>query len=1160
MFTPTNIADFLACPHLMTLDRDAARGEIKKPFFADSGVELLRDLGLKHEERYLRDLREVRGLQVVEIPANRDAAERTVEALRQGVDAVYQAVFQQGLWYGRADFLVRVDQPSKLGSWSYEVVETKLAWSTKARAVIQLCFYSDLLSVIQGCEPRWMHVVLGKTENSERLAVKQYIAYFRYLRREFEKIYCSDMTTYPEPVEHCYVCSWRSRCDARWRTDDYLCLVAGITRTQRKILTERGVNTVARLGALPLPPKPPVEGIGETALMRVREQARLQLEGRKAGKMVYELVTAIEPERGFAVLPPPSPGDIFLDFEGDPYALDGDGLEYLIGTVTLGQARSAGFQHAESADADLKAGAASGAPSARVPETEMLRPDYQAIWSFDAAGEKRAFERFTSGAMERRRQDPGMHIYHYAPYEPTAMKRLAGRYGTCIDELDELLRAGVFVDLYRVVRQSLRASVESYSIKNLEALYGFQRTLALRDANLALQAFESVLALGGGQAEAGALLNNIEGYNRDDCLSALELRNWLEDRRRDLEMSRGHAVPRPEPKAGEAGDEISAHVREVRALMGRLLDGLPADEIAWTLDQGARWLLAQMLEWHRREEKSSWWEYFRMCDLSDDELIEDRSAMGGLVYEGEQGREKRSIIHRYRFPKQEHAIDRAQDVRDPRTGGRPGTVVGIDERDNYVLIKRSCASPAPYPKALVPFEIVDSRVLRESLFRLGGWVADHRIEGPGSFRAARDLLLRRPPRLRNTSLAELRSSEASTVRVAERAVLALENSVLPIQGPPGSGKTFTGARMVVELVKQGRRVGITAVSHKVITKLLDEVCRAAGEYGVQLRAVQKLKDEDAAGCEDGMVTQVYDNGDVRDALARRKAQVAAGTSWLWAREDMASSVDVLMVDEAGQMSLAYVLAVSQAATSLVLLGDPQQLDQPQKGVHPPGADVSALAHVLGERATIRPEQGLFLEETWRMHPDVCAFISELFYDGLLLPRPENRTQRLNCQGPLDGTGLRYVPVGHTGNQNESAEEVARVAELIGGLLKSGATWTDKTGKTSILGLKDILVVAPYNAHVAALVGRLPAGARVGTVDKFQGQEAPVVFYSMATSSPEDAPRGMEFLYSLNRLNVAVSRAQCLAVIVASPALLKVQCRTPRQIELVNALCRYLEVA
>ena len=413
------------------------------------------------------------------------------------------------------------------------------------------------------------------------------------------------------------------------------------------------------------------------------------------------------------------------------------------------------------------------------------------------------------------------------------------------------------------------------------------------------------------------------------------------------------------------------------------------------------------------------------------------------------------------------------------------------------------------------------------------------------------------------SLANVEALFDENSRMSEAArqmLLSLRDqpSVLPIQGPPGSGKTYTGAGMIAELVRNGCRIGVTATSHKVVSKLLQDTCKAARNQKVPLRVVQKANDDD--GCPDPLVTQLETNSEVLSALASRAAQVAGGTAWLWARGDMASSVDVLFVDEAGQMSLADVVAISQAATSMVLLGDPQQLDQPQQGVHPPGVDVSALAHILDGKATIDPQQGLFLKETWRLHPDICAFTSELFYDGRLAARPENLNQRLNVNGPLDGTGLRFVPVSHIGNQSESMEEVEKIAALMNELLKSGATWTDKTGKTVAVGLADILVVAPYNAQVSALAQRLPPGARVGTVDKFQGQEAPVVFYSMTTSTPEDAPRGMEFLYSLNRLNVAISRAQCVGVIVASPGLFQVECKTPRQIQLANALCRYLEMS
>ncbi|MGA8149582.1 MAG: TM0106 family RecB-like putative nuclease [Terriglobales bacterium] len=1131
MFSATDIASFLACPHTATLDRAESRNEITKPFFKDPAVDLLQRLGLEHERRYLCELAEKNGLAIAQIDVKgrwEDAVAETSRALRKGVDAVYQATFLDGVWGGRSDFLVRVGTPSALGAWSYEVMETKLARSTKATALIQLCFYSDLLARIQGAEPQWMHVVLGGTATPERFHVQRYIAYFRKVRSEFEQSWKLDINTYPEPTEHCEVCSWFPLCDERRRADDHPSLVAGISRNQRKALAERAVGTLTALAKLALPPKPKIERIGDAALLRIREQARLQVQSREAGRLIYELIVDAEENKGLAILPLPSPADLFLDLEANPYVLD-EGLEYLIGMATL-PAKSGG------------------------------EPTYESLWALKRSEEKKAFEAFIAKVMERWRKNPEMHIYHYAPYEPTAIKRLAGRHGTCIDEVDELLRAGVFVDLYRAVRQGVRASVESYSIKRLEPLYGFARAVPLRDANLALQSFEAAMALGNGQEEIGDLLKTVEGYNRDDCISALRLRDWLEDRRKELEEKRGCALPRLAVQSGEASEKLSAQLQAIRALAARLLTALPADETEWTDEHRACWLLAQMLEWHRREEKSSWWEYFRLCELSDEELQEDRNALGGLAHVGDVAHVKRSIVHRYSFPPQDFAIKAEHVAHDPKTRKSAGEVVAIDERHRTIDLKRGAGSLVPHPTALVPFDIVDSTVLSDSLFRLASYVAENSIAEAGQFQPARELLLRQRPKALGKFERTLVGEDGQLTPTAKALVrsLARETSVLPIQGPPGSGKTFTGGRMIVELVSQGRRVGVTAASHKVVSTLLREVCSAAKQSGVRVRMIQKASEGDE--CDDASVIKAESNEAVLDALTKGSAKVAAGSAWLWAREEMANSVDVLFVDEAGQMSIANVLAASPSATSIVLLGDPQQLDQPQKGVHPPGADVSALGHLLNGRATISSEQGAFLTETRRLHPDVCAFTSELFYEGRLVARPENARQSLNARGSLGGTGLRFAPVAHSGNQNESPEEVEKVAAAVETLLKAGTTWTDKKGATHAITLEDILVVAPYNAQVAALIERLPAGSRVGTVDKFQGQEAPIVLYSMATSTPEDAPRGMEFLYSLNRLNVAVSRARCVAVIVASPALFQVQCKTPRQIELANAFCRYLEMA
>jgi uncharacterized protein len=307
---------------------------------------------------------------------------------------------------------------------------------------------------------------------------------------------------------------------------------------------------------------------------------------------------------------------------------------------------------------------------------------------------------------------------------------------------------------------------------------------------------------------------------------------------------------------------------------------------------------------------------------------------------------------------------------------------------------------------------------------------------------------------------------------------------------------------------------------------------------------------------------VEEETDAGKAVAKIKAgafDVVGGTAWVWSREDLCESIDVLFVDEAGQMSLANVLACAQAARNLVLLGDPQQLEQPQQASHPLGTEVSALEHLLEGHDTMPEQRGLFLGETWRLHPSICSFTSELFYEGKLLPRSGLEHQRLDGPIPFAGAGLFFAPVVHSGNQNSSTEEVDRIAELVASLAVPGVQWVNRHGAPTALTLNDILIVAPYNAQVSALARRLP-GARVGTVDKFQGQEAPVVIYSMTTSSPEDAPHGMEFLFSRHRLNVATSRARCVCILVGNPELLEPDCRTPDQIRMANAFCRYLELS
>ena len=1150
LFSATDLSNFLACPHLTRLSRAVALGEEGPPRkFDDPGLEVLQKRGEEHERAYLERLKAA-GKTVVEVPEpSRESglgyAERweryaaaTLEAMRSGADVLFQAGLCDGTWLGKADFLVRVEEPSGLGAWSYEVVDTKLAREAKGGALLQVLLYAGLLEKAQGRRPRHVHLALGGPEAREAVfRVAEYDAYFRSIRDRFLAHVggagSGALPVAPDPVEHCDICAWRVRCKGERRSVDHLSLVAGIHGRHRDALRGRGIDTMASLAGTALPLDPPLEGAGESAVERVRDQARIQVEGRRRDETIHELLEPVVAGEGLAALPEPSPGDLFFDIEGDRFAFV-HGLEYLLGWV----------------DDD-------GA--------------YSALRALDRDAERAAFESFVDMLMARWERWPELHVYHYNHYETTALKKLAGLHGTRETEVDRLLRGEVFVDLYRVVRQGLRASVEKYSIKDLEPLYGLEREVALREAGSALAHFEAWLELGQGSVDgdeaAEALLEQVVGYNRDDCVSTLRLRDWLESQRLELERRTGEAVPRPEPGDGAASENVAEEDEEVARLVAGLTANVPGEEAERTPEEHGRWLLAQTLGFHRREDRSFWWQYFEWLGMSAEDLLDDSSALGGLVYEGVVEEVKQSRVHRYRFPVQEHRIKRGRKSKDPATQGGVGEVIRIDDSKRFIDIKRGKTNDAPHPEALIPHEYFDPEEQQKSLRRLADVVCDEGLGDGSSRRAASDLLLRRPPRCGQEPGSALAGDEEESLDAARRLALSLDRSVLPVQGPPGSGKTYTGARMILALLAAGKRVGITATSHKVITNLLDAVCEAADQAEargepVSLRGIQKAS---GGGCGDGRIEAAGDNESVFDALADGAANLAAGTAWLWSREDAAGSVDVLFVDEAGQFSLANALAVSQAGASLVLLGDPAQLEQPQQSTHPPGSDASALDHLLAGATTMPSERGLFLARTWRLHPEICAFTSEIYYGERLRPKGGAGLERQALIGDdeLAGSGLRYVPVSHEGNQNESEEEARAVAALVDRLLGDGGgrrQWRDRHGVEHALTLDDIRVVAPYNAQVSALAARLPEGAQVGTVDKFQGQEAPVVIYSTASSSPDDAPRGMGFLYSPNRLNVATSRARCIAIMVGEPSLFSPDCRTPEQMRMANGFCRFRELA
>jgi uncharacterized protein len=1095
LLSPSDLNNYVNCRHLTTLTREVARGERDAPHAADQGAQLLQEKGELHELQFLERLH-AEGREVVEIAMDERwdfdvAATRTVDAMRAGADVISQATFVNGPWRGRADFLMRSPGASSLGSWSYEAIDAKLARAEKPTYVLQLCFYSDGIASVQGRRPEHMHVLLGIGER-RTLRYDDFAAYYRRVRARFEEAVDSPTPTEAYPVEHCGLCSFRAVCRSRWIAQDHLVQVAGVRREQVVRLRDAGLPTMTALARSA--PETDVPRIARHAFETLRDQAALQVERRTTGRLDWHAI-ACDPGRGFELLPPPSSGDVIFDIEGDPFWETAQGLHFLFGLLLR----------------------------------EAAHWRYRPIWAHDRRGERAMFEQFVDLVHARLAADPQMHVYHYGTYENAALKQLMGTYATREDAVDELLRRNVFINLHTVVRQGLRAGVDSYSLKEIEALAAFARRAYVRIGMDAVLAYEKWI-----KSQDAAMLASIADYNEEDCRATLALRDWLVEH---------HPADKVWAGVIAAKEQTEQDDGERDALRQSLVEGAEPESV--------RWLAGELLEYHQREARPAWWWYFARRDLmTEGELFDDAEAISGLEPIGEAIPDKKSLIHTLRFPAQQHKLSPGDRFVDPATKKSPGTVVAIDDVTGTLRLRRGPSlRDVPLPRAIAPGGPYDTSAQRAGLARLALSIA----EDDGRYSALRDILARTQTRIAGRAP----GLDIQTTDLAEQRALtaALDQSYLFIQGPPGTGKTWTGARLITDLIRRGRRVGVTATSHKAIHNLLDEIDKAAAEEGVRFRGLKKAGESEESQYDSASISSATDVAAF--SHAGPDVQLFAGTAWLFAHDSLDGTVDTLVIDEAGQVSLADALAMGTAAHNVVLLGDPLQLAQVSQGTHPQGTGCSVLEHLLGDHATIPSTMGLFLERTRRMHPDICRFISEIVYDNRLTGVPE-----LERQTTEFGTGLRFLPVDHSGNAAASFEEAAAIAGEIGKLI--GSSWTDRDGETKPLRQDNFMVVAPYNAQVRRLrdaLGQANLGeVEVGTVDKFQGREAAVLFYSMATSSVEDVPRSLEFLFSRNRLNVAISRAMCLAFVVASPRLLESHARTIDQMRLINALCRFAEIA
>ena len=935
-------------------------------------------------------------------------------------------------------------------------------------------------------------------------------------------------------------------------------LVGGLRVTQREHLAAAGIDDDRRARGIRLPgpgmcSTPHSTSFAQQARLQLRAEAA-QLEADAAGTRSPDdpplpPPVAVREARVLAAIPEPSPGDLFFDFEGDPLYTEGDGtrwnLDYLFGMVDTSST-------------------------------------YTAFWAHSFAEEREALLQFLELVKLRRAVQPDLHIYHYASYERTHLTSIASRHGVGEADVDQLLADGVLVDLYPIVKRAVRVGSRSYSIKKLEPLY---MGTDLREADVKsggdsiteyVRARE--LAESGrpeAEVEAQAILADLAEYNEYDCVSTLKLRDWL------LGLARREGVPsvpmsflveQAEGKVYEPSP-LATHLRELAG---------PVD-VARDSDHTALALAAAAIDYHARESKSFWWSHFLRTDQPVEAWHDHRDV---LVVDPPASRETQAWHTEERWGNARRELLLSGDIAPgsrfspgsdvfllyewpapfPSSTRRPGQrdtteAVILEVTETGVVVEeRGVASEtwSALPMAITPGRPPNTEALRTAIAE---WAAPiPSLQPTLPLNPAMDVLRRLPPRSAGGLVPQ--QSVDGYVDAVVASVRRLEDSYLAVQGPPGTGKTYVASHVIARLVAEhGWRVGVVAQSHAVVENVLDAIIDA----GLGKERVGKAV-KDPSDVERFTFTALARKDHLRRFADEHASHgyVIGGTAWDFCNTKRVArgELDLLVIDEAGQFSLASTIAVSLAARNLLLLGDPQQLPQVSQALHPEPVDTSALGWVADGHDVLPPDYGYFLAESRRMHPDVAEPVSRLSYENAL------HSHRITSARHLDGvaSGLTAVPTTHVGNSTASTEESDVVVELVRGLL--GRAWSDAVetaeGPMPVIARPltqtDLIVVTPYNAQLATVRSALDAAGfidvPVGTVDKFQGQEAVVSIVSLAASSADDVPRGLEFLLLKNRLNVAISRAKWAAYLVYSPALLD---GLPRRAEGVAQLSAFMRL-
>ena len=1104
LYSPSMIKNYLNCEYIIFNEINEKKLNLKKKEKTISS-ELRFKKGNIHEDNYLQLLKskykkviDIKNLKI----SREEKFDKTISCMKEGYEIIRGGYLKKDKWIGEFDFLeINKKLPSKFGNYSYEVLDTKNTSKAKTDHIIQIGMYTFLLESIQGVLPKIFTIVL-KDMKKEVVQLNQVYEFFKINKEKYEHFVLNEINkSTPQKCDFCLVCPWLDTCEKIWKDKDDLNQIGGMNKNYSKKLREQKIKTASILSRQDEEKK--LEGLRSEISRKLIIQAKLQKEYEKTGKPVFRIYEDnLNKIKGFNLLPRESKCDLFFDIESVPdYVVPGK-LEYLFG-----------FYYIEN-------------------DKEKFKP----IWAHTKKEEKNNVLKFFDFTKKHFEKYPDAKIYHYASYEITALERLTSFHQVNMVEYDHYIILGKFVDLFRVTKQALLVSENSYSIKNLEKFYNFKRSGDLQKGDISQDYYTEWM-----ENKDQKLLDEIEEYNKQDCESTYQLRNWL------LKV-------KPENTRWLLSSKEEMELRDNEIKMLEYQKKISNTQIE---NKSIKEIITSIIGYYNRENKPEWREYFDRKHLTDDELIDDPTCIGNMHIFGSQVQEKRSLIYTYKYEDQEFKIKAGKEATlannlDPEIKDRAGSIISIDHDKKIVTIKRGTSqgrlqdniSIGPPP----PFK---TDKLEASTYKF----IDSVIEKKNKYNALISILLKQNPKIKGIKEGDKIIKTHDFTSEIPKIISNLDNSYIYIQGPPGTGKTTQASNAIVELLKSNKKIGITANSHKVIHNLLDKIENISS--GVPFRGLKmgRSTDEDTIYNSQHIKTSSNEK-DFIDGLNSNNTLIYAGTKYHFSSSYYDSKLDYLFIDEAGQVSLADIIAIGSVAKNIVLIGDQLQLGQPIKGSHPGESGKSILDFLLEGKDTIPAHRGIFLNKTYRLNSKINEFISNNFYEDKLVTDviTDKRKISFDKKHIIKKEGVHHISMDHKDNIQKSIEEGQVIKKILNEMI--GLKYFDGA-KDRKLTLEDFLIISPYNAQVNYLMSVLK-NAKVGTIDKFQGQEAAVTIISMTSSDSDILPRNKEFFFNRNRLNVAISRAQCVSIILFNPELLKTSPRSVEQIKLLNNFYKLLK--